>query len=175
MLLGYARNAAEEKMLIAAGIPASRIYLEGRRAESVDKIRARPGDEVATVHGLRALGNSRRAILANLGHIHAMGAVVMDIETEDKSGPGRGAEMLNRALSRIHGEEAIANRAHEMQRAQAIAKSRRRLAATKAERVWRDKTLSNKEALAKMWGWSQNVAYSHFKARGLPIGRRGKK
>lgn len=162
-------------MLIAAGIPASRIYVESRKAEGIAKLRARPGDEVATINGLRALGDSRRAIVANLMRIHEMGAVVLDIETKDRSGPGRGAEMLHAALSRIHGEVAIADRAHEMQQAQARAKSKRRLAVTKAEKVWRDKSLSNKEALAKMWGWSQNVAYQKFKARGLPIGRRGKK
>lgn len=163
-------------MLIESGIKPGNIYLEGRKAESLGSIRFRAGDVLATVHGLRALGEGRHEIVERLARVHRAGAVVMDIETGHKSGPGLGAEMLHAALARIHGERSIGDRAKEMSELAHAAKTKRRMPKAKALLIWRDPTLTVGDALRKMGsGWTQSTAYRQLKSRGLPIGRRGSK
>src|ERR1035437_4096653 len=62
----YARNERDEKRLIAAGVPAKRIYREDRGAEQWGNWTMRKGEFLGVVNGLLAFGTNRRAMMAAL-------------------------------------------------------------------------------------------------------------
>lgn len=66
MHIGYAQNLRDERILLDSGIKPERIYLEGRGAETLARVRLRSGDELHAVHGLRALGDARYDIVAEV-------------------------------------------------------------------------------------------------------------
>jgi len=172
---GYARNARDETKLLAFGLKPRAIYVEGRCAETLSEIRMRPGELLATVGGLRALGNSRQTIIAALHRVHAADAAVLDIETSCRSDK-RGAEMLHHALARIKGEATMANgQATEMQAKSVKARLKGRMPIREAMAYWRNPDLRNVDAIALMRGWSDGTAYKMLGKRGLPSGRRGKR
>lgn len=172
---GYARNAKEENALLAFGLKPRSIYVEGRGAETLDTIRMRPGELLATVGGLRALGDSWRAILAASTTVHRAGAAILDIETKLRSDQAP-FEMLRQALARIKGEATMKNgQAAEMQVKSVKARIKGRMSTRDALVFWRNADLKNGDALMHMIGWSEGTAYKELGKRGLPSGRRGKK
>src|SRR5262245_65246201 len=76
---GYARNEREEAILTDFGIDPDRIWLEGRGSETIGRVNMRQGEILATVGGLRPLGNSHRDIVAQEERIRRAGAVVLDV------------------------------------------------------------------------------------------------
>lgn len=177
MQIGYARNTREEKRLLAAGLKPAAIYLEGRGNETLGRIKLRPGEVLLTIGGLRALGDSRRmmALVARL--IHDQGAVVQDVDTGERSDQ-RGVEMLDSALSRLHGERTMPDPkvASAMAARSAAAKVKGRMPVNEARKVWgNNPMLGNGEVLALMPGWSEGSAYLTFGKRGIPTGRPAKR
>jgi len=171
---GYARNARDEAILISSGLKAETIYLEGRGSERLGRIRMRPGELLAAVHGLRALGDSQRDIVAEASRIHAMGAAVLDIDTGQRS-DRNGVEMLSAALTRLRGEIVMPpGKALAMQAKSIRARVGHRMAQREAMTIWRDPRLTIGEAIARMPGWSARTAYLRLGRRGIPAGRRGK-
>jgi hypothetical protein len=167
---GYARNERDELLLLSLGLNSERIYLEGRGAETLDRIIMRQGELLATVGGLRALGNSRRDIVAATRRVHDMGAAVLDIETMARSDQ-RGAEMLDRAIADLNGELSMRpGQAREMQRKSVRSRIGDRMSQREAMKHWRDPRLSNGEAIRRMPGWSVRTAYMKLGKRGLPCG-----
>ena len=155
------------------GLTPDRVYLEGRGHESLGRIRMRSGEILATVGGLRPLGNSRHAIMAELARIHAAGASVLDVATSQRS-DHNGAEMLDRALARLRGEIVMPpGKAESMQAKSVAARIGKRMPERQALTIWRDPNLTIGEAIKRMPGWSPRTAYLRLGKRGLPTGRRG--
>lgn len=171
---GYARNGREEAILAASGIKPRQIYLEGRGGEGLATVHLRKGDELFTVHGLRALGESRRDIVDEVERIKQLGAVIVDVETGQRSDVD-GVAMLDAALARLRGEKVMPpGKAERMQRLSVKARIGDRMGQREALAIWRDPRLSTGEAIAKMPGWSERTAYLKLGKRGLPTGRREK-
>jgi hypothetical protein len=172
---GYARNARDEAILIGSGLKTSAVYLEGRGSETLGRIRMRPGELLATVQGLRALGDSRRDIVAAVKHIHSQGAAVLDIDTDERS-DRNGVEMLDRALARLKNERIMPpGKAEAMQVKSVKARTNGRLPDRQALTIWHNPRLTIGEAIEQMPGWSARAAYMRLGKRGLPVGPRGRK
>lgn len=170
---GYARNERDESIMIDYGIDSARIWLEGRGSESLARINMRSGEILATVSGLRSLGDSRQAIMAALARIHGAGASVLDLSTGRRSDHA-GAEMLDHALARIRGERVMPpGKAVAMQLKSAVARVGNRMPERHALAIWRDPCLTTGEAIARMPGWSARTAYVRLGKRNLPTGRLG--
>ena len=170
---GYCRNERERLILVDAGLPDEHLYLEGRGAESLDRIKMKPGELLATVGGLRALGDSRRDIVAAAQHIHKMGAAILDVMTGHRSDQ-HGVDMLDRALARLRGELVMpVGQAESMQAKSVRARIGKRMAMREAMKFWRDPRLTTGEAIKRMSGWSARTAYLRLGKRGLPSGRLG--
>lgn len=179
---GYVRGyplwpaARQEKELTAAGIKAKFVYVEGRGVETFEGcvFALYPGQVLGLFGGLRVLGTSRREIMAHLGTLEAQGAVALDIETNERS-DRQGAQMLHKALMRIHGEKTIGTRerASEMGKKGAIASlvTRRngRMSIIKARKLWFDQSISRAQ-FEELTGWSKETAHREFGASGRPRG-----
>src|SRR5262245_42164081 len=103
---GYARNEREEAILAHFGVDPDRIWLEGRGAERLGRINMREGEILATVGGLRPLGDSRQEIVAQEERIRAVGAVILDVTNGLRSDQA-GVFMLDAALRRLRGERVM--------------------------------------------------------------------
>jgi hypothetical protein len=96
------KRAAEdqEAALLAAGIPARDIYVNGRGSESLSaciaSFRGRPG-ELIIAADLRVFGEARKAILDQLALLDRLKITVQDIHNNESSQP----IMLDRALTAI--------------------------------------------------------------------------
>ncbi len=171
---GYARNERDEAILAEYGIPPARIWLEGRGAETIGRINMRPGETLATVGGLRPLGNSRQDIVAQVERIRSAGAVVLDVLTKLRSDQA-GVAMYEAALRRLRGERVMPDgKAKAMQAKSVAIRTAGRLPERQALIVWKDPKLTTGEAIALMPGWSARSAYNHLGSRGLPVGPRGR-
>lgn len=171
---GYARNARDEAILISSGLKAETIYLEGRGSETLGRIRMRAGELLATVHGLRALGDSQRDITVETRRLHEMGAAVLDIDTGHRS-DRNGVDMLDAALRKLRAERVMPEgKAQMMQRKSVKARIGDRMPKREAMTHWRDPRLTTGEALLRMPGWTKRTAYHDLGPRGLPVGPRGK-
>lgn len=173
MHIGYARNVRDERILLDSGIKAQRVYLEGRGSETLARVALRAGDELHAVQGLRALGNARYEIVAEVTRIHALGAVVVDVETGQRSDRD-GVAMLDAALRLIRGERTMPpGKAQRMQAASVKARTKDHLSDREALAFWRDPKLTAGEAAERM-RMGVRTAYNRFGNRDLPRGPRGK-
>lgn len=178
MLRGYFRRVKgwsvnkQKAALTAAGVAPKAMYSEDELQDAIRSLRA--GDVLVVSGLLRALGDSRRAIQAAIEAVKAQGATVMEAETGRKAGSDDGVTLLAETLNRIHGERAMptADRARELQRKGVANRTKGRMAQTEAIKFWRDATLSQEDALAKMTGWTMVTAYRQLGPRGLPAGRK---
>lgn len=186
MRIGYVNGlpgfsaSTQEKILIEAGVPEKRIYIEGRDAETLAAaLRAMRTDiDLECAGGLRALGNGRKEIVAAVEIIHAKGKVVLDPVTGERSGPGAGARMLDRALARIAGEKTgIITRARELGRLGGKARAaahegyKRNTADRKA---WRSKDFLTDSEAASHIGYSPNHLRRHYGSSGRKRGQKPK-
>lgn len=158
-----------------AGLPDEHIYMHGCGVEALGRIKMREGERLATVGGLRALGDSRHDIVAAVQHFHKMGAIIVDVMTGRRSDQ-HGVEMLDRALARLKGELVMPEgKAQAMQAKSVRARVGDRMPQRQAMVIWRDPKLTIGEAVKRMTGWSARTAYMRLGKRGLPRGRLGKK
>lgn len=174
---GYARNSADQRRLVQAGLKDREIYREGQGRESFGNWKLRRGDTLLTVHGLRAFGDTRKAMREAVDLVQSWGAEIEDVETGDRT-DAKGAQMLDDALARIHGERRIVSpsRAREMQAASVKKRVKGRMPKREALKIWRNADLTIGEAVAAMGpGWSAGTAYRQLGVRGVPTGRRGNK
>ena len=167
----YARNERDEKRLLAAGVPAKRIYREDRGAEQFGNWRLRKGELLGVVNGLLAFGTNRRAMMAALDKVEAWGAVIVDMETGLRSDK-QSAKLLDLGLAKRHGEQAMKpGQAEAMNEASIAARTKGRLPQRSALVHWRNPELTAKQALKRMNGWSRGTAYAVLGKRGVPSGR----
>lgn len=124
--------------------------------------------ELLAVFGLEAFGKDRHQIAAAVAWVQGQGADVFEIASGEVA--GNGVLMMNRALTRIHGEGRMA-KAHEMQRASAKARTINRMPEDEARQHWANIRLKIPQALAKMPGWNRQSAYNTFGKRGIAPGR----
>jgi hypothetical protein len=173
---GYARTIRDKERLVAFGFKSMHVYLEDKTGTVIDNIRMRRGEVLATVGGLRALGDNRRGILTHLRRFHDQGAAVLDIETNMRSDQ-RGAEMLDAALGKLQGERRIPTKA-EARRRQALsvkARTKDRTPKREALRLWRNPEYTMAEVEAALDGWSATTLWREFGPRGISTGPRGGK
>ncbi len=168
---GYARNAGDEKRLLAAGLPAKDIYREDSGAEQWGNWRLRTGEELWIVNGLLSFVTNRRAMMKALDTVEAWGAVIVDAETGLRSDKN-GAKLLDLGLRKRHGEMAMKpGQAEEMQEASVAARTKGRMPKRQALVLWRNPELKTAQAIKRMKGWSRGTAYRAFGKRGVPSGR----
>lgn len=169
---------SQETSLLAYGVTPRAIYVEGRGPESFEALlkAIREGQFVGVVGGYRVFGENRTQIMAAVRALRGKGAVIIDIETGERS-DREGDEMLDRAIRRIHGEATFGSpaRAAELGAQGGAAKSeamrRARLPVKLAKRIWFDKSISTAEAVRRMGpGWSKPTAIREFGASGRPRG-----
>jgi hypothetical protein len=171
MQRGYARDARDEKRLVAAGVPARSIYREDRGAEQWGKWKMRAGETLAIVDGLHAFGKTRKGMMAALDLVESWGAVIVDVESGLRSDKNS-AKLLDLGLRKRHGELAmVPGQAESMQEASVLARLRGRMPFRSAKVRWMNPELTTKQALKQMRGWSQGTAYRAFGKRGTPPGR----
>jgi hypothetical protein len=135
------------------------------------------GDEVLeTVDGFRPLGPGRYTITGELKILRKSGRAIMDHRTGERSDCD-GALMLSAALAKELGKRVGPSTEEARRRGHAgTAKQWAELQATRmpkdeAKVIWQDTSISKKQALADMHGWTESTAYRHFKRRRRPSGR----
>ena len=171
MQRGYARDAKDEKRLIAAGVPARSIYREDRGAEQFGQWKMRTGETLAIVNGLHAFGETRKAMMAALDKVESWGAVIVDVETGLRSDKNS-AKLLDLGIRKRNGGLSMKDgQAEEMQEASVRARLKGRMPIRSAKARWMNPELTTKQALKQMRGWSQGTAYRAFGKRGTPPGR----
>lgn len=79
---GFARTKEQRDALLAHGIPARAIFMEGAGAESLDAclatLRGRPG-LLVIAHDLRLFGGTKRLVVEGMGKLEVAGIRVLDI------------------------------------------------------------------------------------------------
>jgi len=167
----YARNERDEKRLIAAGVPARRIYRGDRGVEQWGNWTMRKGEVLGVVNGLLAFGTNRRAMMAALEKAEQGCFVIVDVETQLRSDK-HSAKLLDLGLAKRHGEQAMKpGQAESMQEASVAARTKGRMPQRSALVHWRNPELKTKQALKLMRGWSRGIAYKVLGKRGVPSGR----
>lgn len=142
------------------------VYADAAPAEAIASLRA--GDELAIAGDLRILGSNREAIRAVVNAVRAKGASIVDVTT-GRTVSDDGAEMMAEAIKLIAGEKV-----RHIDHAAAAQKrwgKPTRLPYAQARKIWFDKALTVREALARMPGWSSGNAYRYLGARGKFPGR----
>lgn len=164
---GYAPNEKAAKRLLEHGLKAQAIY-RGDKGQTLDKFKMRKGEYLGVVDGLLAFGNGRRAMLAAIKAVHAMGASILDVETA-KCSRHDGAEMLDDAEK---GPSMSADQARIMQEASVDARIKGRMPLQTARAIWFGYPLLNtKQVLSMMPKWKRATAHKEFGPRKVPSGR----
>lgn len=168
----FAPTEKAEKRLIALGAPKGHIY-RGWKGEEPGKFKMRDGEFLGVVDGLLAFGHTRRQIGKAVALIHSWGATVLDVET-GRDSCRHGVSMLNAALDPPKPSAEYLAQLQE-ERREAWRQKHRVMPKGKAYPIWRDPVLSLPEKLARMDGWTKDMAYRAFGPTGRPAGRRHKK
>lgn len=167
----FARNSKDEKWLIAAGVPAGKIYREDRGSEQWGKWKMRKGENLGVVNGLLAFGTNRKEMMQALDLVASWGAIIVDVETGYKSNNGS-AKLLDLGLAKRHGELAMKpGQAKAMNGASVEARTKGRMPKRSALIHWRNPELTAKQAIRLMRGWTRPTAYNQLGKRGVPSGR----
>lgn len=137
----------------------------------------RPGERLA----VRTVRDFTSATTITLAHseianaiewVQSQGAEVFELSSGETTGAGKGAQMVSRALSRIHGSTRM-QKAKDMQKAAAKARTLGKMGENEAKAIWKNiRTYPRwQSAIAAMTGWNKNEAYKAFKGRGVVAGR----
>jgi len=179
------RRVIKEHTGLEEGANNTRWYIPqpGKNAEDLTAAAKRArGGAVETAFGLRPLGNSRAAIVAALKKAREETAEpfhVLDVTTGLRSDRD-GVEMLDAAMSRIHGESSMGNRAKELGALGGASRASKlhlaRMPRDDAERIWRDLGVSNDRQAATVCGrgWSVSTLTREFGSSGRRRGRKSK-
>lgn len=160
----------QEEDMLAAGVSAKAIYQDKSPDDAIASLR--DGDELVVSGGLRVLANSRRGIREYVDAVHAKGAFVFDFLTGRRTDKD-GVAMLDDAVSDIAG---FIRGGHIKSFAKMGGKARwkesqeARMAQREALIIWRDPSLSTKEAIGQMTGWTQANAYRILGRRNVGAG-----
>ena len=156
--------------MTSRGASARTVYVEGRGAETLGALvkAARSGEVIGLAGGYRVFGESRQQIMSAVRALKGKGAVLLDIETEERSDRD-GDEMLDRALRRIHGELSLGSPEEAAARGSLGATATHkaiwatRMPKREARKIWFDKTISTADAVRRMGpGWSKPTALREF-------------
>ena len=175
------RKAILEHTGLAEGSPDTVFYRVGRGAEDFTAAAKRArGGAVETAWGLRPLGSSRGAIAMALKAAREevkAGFHVLDVVTGLRSDRD-GVEMLDTALSRIHGESSMGNRARELGalggKSRATKIRLTRIPRDDAERIWLTAATDRQAAEMCGRGWSKSTLTREFGKSPRKPGRRPK-
>lgn len=178
-VMGFPHSPVESQVeaLVAAGCRRRDIYGEGQDANFDALVRAARKDQViGTAGGLRVFGDSRRQMMTALDRLEKKGAVVLDIETGEQSDL-RGAQMLDRALSRVAGSRIMStdSAASERGRLGGVARKfklhAKRMPIAEARKHWFNMAISIEEAVERAGpGWSKITMHREFGPSGRPKG-----
>lgn len=167
---GYARDEKDEKRLRAAGV---RTIYRADKGEGLGKFKMRSGEVLGVVDGLLAFGSLRSQMRDAVATIHKQGAVIVDVETGERSDRD-GVAMLDAALVKYRPTSA---KAREMQRASTEAQTEGRMPKSMAKRIWLNPKfaeLGNRDVIEMMPGWTWRSAYHHFGPRNVRSGPKPK-
>lgn len=168
---GYAPDKKALARLVAAGIPATKIY-EADKKQTPDTFKMRQGEYLGVVNGLLAFGKGRREIDRLVRKFHAEGAAILDVETGLDSRE-HGVRMMNEAMDPPKpSKEYMAELARQKAIVNRIAKGA--MLERDAIIIWRNPKFSVKEAIDLMHGWKPATAYKVLGRRDVPAGRRPK-
>lgn len=178
---------AQAEILLAAGVPENRIYVQGERGEDLAAACKAARDKlVHCADGMRALGASAKAIREAMALAEKHGAVIVDAARNQRSDHDRW-KMYDWACGKVIAEKngltPRTSRKGAQTRAAMIANDR--LEDAKAERIWKDQRFgSNEEACAYMnklhppklvelhSGWTPQIAFRNFGGSDRPRGNK---
>jgi len=172
------------EILEAAGVPASRIYVEGERGETLDAACKAARDYLVHVaDGMRGLGATPKAIREAMVMVEKRGAVIIDAARKQRSDKDRWS-MYDWASGKVTAEKTGLNPGKSRQggNARAAMHAADRLAEEKAKPIWKDKRFTTDKAACdymnelhppvKFGGWNPQLARRTFEASGRPRGNR---
>lgn len=168
----FARNSRDEARIIATGrVAKGHIYREDRNKEQWGNWRMRKGERLGVVNGLLAFGTSRKAMMQALDVAEVGGFVIVDLETDFRSDK-HAVKLLDLGLAKHHGERSMKpGQAESMNGASIEARTKGRMPSRSALVHWRNPSLTAKQAIRLMRGWTRPTAYNLLGNRGLPSGR----
>lgn len=189
MRIGYVKDqpgcsaADQELVLLTAGIPKDRIWMEGRGGETLKEcLRAMRGKvvELEIAYGLRPLGNTDDEVESAVDMIHAAGKIVLDPLTGLRSGPGDGHKMFVACRKRWTSEATgLSDKKYAMvigrKGGRARAEQIKYEQNTKDRRMWFDhKKFKRDMDVAFAIGRSRSALINAYGPSGRPKGRRRK-
>lgn len=181
---------AQAEILEAAGVPASRIYVEGERGENLAAaLKAARDNLIHVADGMRGLGASAKAIREAMVLVEKHGKVIVDAARKQRSDKDRWT-MYDWACGKVVAEKngltSRTSRKGADTRAAMIANDR--LEDAEAERVWKDKRFADAKAACAYMnelhppkllhlhkGWTPQIAFRHFGGSDRPRGRKAYK
>lgn len=121
--------------------------------------------ELLGVFDLSAFGDKRGLMAAGVALVQSFGADVCEVETGAVA--GRGVEMLNRALAKVHGRDRkTKERASDMAKASRDKRREGWMPRDEARRIWGNRAkYTEQQALFNMTGWPRSTAFSEFGPR----------
>jgi hypothetical protein len=178
---------AQVEILVAAGVPESRIYVEGERGETfAAACKAARDGLLHCPDGLRVFGTSQKAIRAGLIAREKHGVVIVDA-AHGQSSDKHQWTMYDWAVGKGQAEDRKLDR-RKSQKGGNVRASRLeadRLPDDKAEKIWFNRKRFDTDAdackamnelhppkLEGHGGWTPQTARRHFGASGRPRGNR---
>ena len=177
---GYVASAADQSALMkATGLSKLHVKCGDIPGEAISNPiwALRPG-ELLAVNSVRDFAEARTVtqahsqIAAAIEWVQSQGAEVYEISSGERTGTGKGAQMISRALSKIHGAVRMIDPV-AMQAKAAKGRTKNRMPKAEAKRIWRDirRYPRWQDAIAAMPGWNKVSAYDQLGKRGGTAGR----
>ena len=174
-----AKAADQHAMMKAADLPKQHVKcgdVAGQNIAAPDWT-LRPG-ELLAVNSVRDLTDAisitaaHGEIAAAIEWVQSQGAEVYELSSGERTGKGKGAQMVSRALSRMHGAVRMKD-AQAMQANSVKARLKGRMPKAEAKRIWRDirRHVRWQDAIIEMTGWNKASAYKELGKRGGSAGR----
>lgn len=176
---------AQAGILLAAGVPESRIYVEGERGETFEAACKAARDKI--VHcpdGFRVFGTSQKAIRAALIDAERRGIIIIDATTGQRSDKAPW-KMYDQAVRKGQAEDRKLDRRKSRKggNGRAAKLEADRLDKDRAQKIWLDQKRfdTNEDACAFMnklhppkesSGWNPQIARRAFGKSGRPRGNR---
>lgn len=176
----FSRAAEQKDQLVAIGLKAGDIYIDGFGAEDFESLLGafnmrRDKTKRLSVWGtIRVLGDSRKLITSRIKALHAAGVIVFDRQAKLRSDRD-GVEMLDAAQAKIQGSAKVKN---DRKYAQKLAAKggKGKLESMRSQRmpeeiagpIWRAPELTAERRLELMnppifeLQWTEGTAYRHL-------------
>ena len=178
-----AKAADQHAMMKSADLPKQHVKcgdVAGQNIADPDWT-LRPG-ELLAVNSVRdftdafSITAAHGEIAAAIEWVQSQGAEVYEISSGERTGKGKGAQMVSRALSRMHGAVRMKD-AQAMQANSVKARLKGRMPKVEALRIWCDarRFPRYQDAIAAMTGWNKASVYKELGPRNVGAGRAPKR